>query len=376
MSYRSFATVLTLFAVERMQHPSKRPHAAARRGAPPVLGCRAWAHSTSGGPILPAGAPRDLFIADGRITFADVEDAVTISEGGWITPGLVDAHAHLAMASPGSPATIEEAVRASAAAQLAAGVLLVREPGSPAGHAADDLGAGLPRTITAGHFLAPPGRYFPGLAREVDEASLPAAAAQEARTGGWVKIVGDFLDDGGARDAQLVTGRPGRRRGRGAGGGRADHDARHDPCLDRGAIEAGFDAIEHGHGATTDHLRAMAASGMALVPTLLIGDYIRELTTELPLHPEDRATWLREVDVHFGVALAAHDAGVAVYAGTDAGAVDHGLVASEIALLRDAGSPGAAALAAGSWAARTWLGLPGLEEGAPADLVVFPDDPS
>jgi imidazolonepropionase-like amidohydrolase len=124
-----------------------------------------------------------------------------------------------------------------------------------------------------------------------------------------------------------------------------------------------------------EHLRAMAAARMALVPTLLIGDYIRELTAELPLHPDDRTTWLREVDAHMGVALAAHDAGVAVYAGTDAGAVAHGLVASEIALLRDAGLTGAAALAAGSWAARTWLGLPGLEEGAPADLVVFPDDP-
>jgi imidazolonepropionase-like amidohydrolase len=76
-----------------------------------------------------------------------------------------------------------------------------------------------------------------------------------------------------------------------------------------------------------------------------------------------------------GVALAAHDAGVAVYAGTDAGAVAHGLIASEIALLRDAGLTGTAALAAGSWAARSWLGRPGLEEGAPADLVVFPDDP-
>jgi len=64
------------------------------------------------GTILPAGGPRDLFIADGRITFDAVDDAVTISAGGWITPGLVDAHAHLAMASPGSPATVEEAVRA------------------------------------------------------------------------------------------------------------------------------------------------------------------------------------------------------------------------------------------------------------------------
>jgi imidazolonepropionase-like amidohydrolase len=328
------------------------------------------------GTILPAGTPpRDLFIADGRITFEDVEDAVTISEGGWITPGLVDAHAHLAMASPGSPATIEDAVRASATAQLAAGVLLVREPGSPAGHGAADLGAALPRTITAGHFLAPPGRYFPGLAREVDEASLPAAAAQEARTGGWVKIVGDFLDDEGHVTANWSPAAL-------ADAATAAHEAgaritMHAtiPASIEEAIEAGFDAIEHGHGATMDHLRAMAAGGMALVPTLLIGDFIRELTTELPLHPDDRATWLREVDGHMDVAVAAHDAGVAVYAGTDAGAVDHGLVASEITLLRDAGLPGAAALGAGSWAARTWLGLPGLEEGAPADLVVFPDDP-
>ncbi len=327
------------------------------------------------GTVLPAGASQDLFIADGRITFADVEDAVTISEGGWITPGLVDAHAHLAMGSPGSPATIEEAVRTSAGAQLAAGVLLVREPGSPAGHAADDLGAALPRTITAGHFLAPPGRYFPGLAREVDEASLPAAAAQEARTGGWVKIVGDFLDDDGHVTPNWSTAAltDAAAAAHNAGARITMHATV--PASIEEAIEAGFDAIEHGHGARADHLQAMAAAGMALVPTLLIRDYIRELVTEMPLQPADRATWLREVDAHMGVALAAHDAGVAVYAGTDAGAVAHGRVASEIALLRDAGFSGAAALAAGSWAARTWLGLPGLEEGEQADLVVFPDDP-
>jgi imidazolonepropionase-like amidohydrolase len=37
--------------------------------------------------------------------------------------------------------------------------------------------------------------------------------------------------------------------------------------------------------------------------------------------------------------------------------------------------PPDAALAAGSWDARTYLGLPGIEIGAPADLVIFPDDP-
>lgn len=33
------------------------------------------------------------------------------------------------------------------------------------------------------------------------------------------------------------------------------------------------------------------------------------------------------------------------------------------------------ALAAGSWAARAYLGLPGLAEGAPADAVVYDSDP-
>jgi cytosine/adenosine deaminase-related metal-dependent hydrolase len=148
------------------------------------------------GTILPDGVARDLFVVGDLISFAESDAAETISDGGWITPGLVDAHAHLAMAPPGAPGSVEEAIRAAIKA-LVGLALLVREPGSPAGHAADDLGAGLPRTITAGNFLAPPGRYFPGLAREVAEASLPAAAAEEAREGGWVKIVGDFLDDMG-----------------------------------------------------------------------------------------------------------------------------------------------------------------------------------
>ena len=37
--------------------------------------------------------------------------------------------------------------------------------------------------------------------------------------------------------------------------------------------------------------------------------------------------------------------------------------------------PAAAALGAGSWDARSFLGLPGIEEGAPADLVGFARDP-
>jgi imidazolonepropionase-like amidohydrolase len=68
---------------------------------------------------------------------------------------------------------------------------------------------------------------------------------------------------------------------------------------------------------------------------------------------------------------------VPVFAGTDAGGVlGHGLVAEEIQALTTIGMTGEQALAAGSWAAREWLGVPGeLTPGAPADLVVYSEDP-
>jgi imidazolonepropionase-like amidohydrolase len=65
-----------------------------------------------------------------------------------------------------------------------------------------------------------------------------------------------------------------------------------------------------------------------------------------------------------------------VYVGTDAGGgLPHGLVAAEVAELVTAGIPPVQALSAAAWGARRWLGRPGLEEGAAADLVVYETDP-
>jgi imidazolonepropionase-like amidohydrolase len=77
-----------------------------------------------------------------------------------------------------------------------------------------------------------------------------------------------------------------------------------------------------------------------------------------------------------GVVRAAYEAGVPIYVGTDAGGgVVHGLAAEEMLRLHAVGMPAVDVLAAGSWGARSWLGLPGLVEGAPADLVVYDTDP-
>jgi len=126
---------------------------------------------------------RDLVIVDGVIADAGPVPGTGPDAAGWVLPGLVDVHNHLSLASPaGDDQDADVRVRASASVELALGVLAVREPGSP-----DDASArlaregGWPRVITAGRFLAPPGGYFPGLAREVTAAEMPPAAEQEAR---------------------------------------------------------------------------------------------------------------------------------------------------------------------------------------------------
>jgi imidazolonepropionase-like amidohydrolase len=74
--------------------------------------------------------------------------------------------------------------------------------------------------------------------------------------------------------------------------------------------------------------------------------------------------------------LEAHEAGVQVFAGTDAGSViRHGRIADEILALHAAGLPAAAALDAACWGARRWLGAEGLAEGASADVVLCTEDP-
>ena len=135
------------------------------------------------GTVLPDGVERDVYVHNGRFTFEPpATEPVTLADRGWLVPGLVDCHAHLSLHSPaGDDAPPEERVLASARAQLDAGVLLLREPGSP-DHASAGLTdrSGVPGIVTAGRFLAAPGRYFPGLGREVEPARLAVAVAEEA----------------------------------------------------------------------------------------------------------------------------------------------------------------------------------------------------
>src|SRR5699024_4225980 len=70
------------------------------------------------------------------------------------------------------------------------------------------------------------------------------------------------------------------------------------------------------------------------------------------------------------------DAGVVLLAGTDSGGVlGHGIIHDELDELARAGLTGTQILEAAAWAPRSFLRAPGLEDGAPADLLVVPRDP-
>lgn len=325
------------------------------------------------GRVLPDEAVRDVFVVDGRITFTPADDAQTIFDDGYLLPGLVDAHAHLALFSPaGEDATPEERARASARTQLDAGVLAVREPGSPDHGGISLIGDGtLPRIQCAGRFLAPSGRYFPGLAREVSEHALPDAALEELRASGtWVKVIGDFFTaDGFSANWKPETLAETARHVHDAGGRIAIHAVLADVI--EAAIDADFDTIEHGTVLQGDHIAAMADRNITYVPTMIIADGVRQAISAVP----GAQTIFDALDRQGERVAACVDAGVTVLAGTDAGMGPHGMIRDEIALLIRAGVDRATALGAGSWTARSYLGYPLIEEGAPADIIAFRDDP-
>ena len=103
----------------------------------------------------------------------------------------------------------------------------------------------------------------------------------------------------------------------------------------------------------------MAERQVALVPTMIqidnFGNYAEAGEAKFPAYAKHiRALYASRLE-RFGRAL---DAGVPIYAGTDAGGyLPHGLVGKEIAALAGFSSP-EYALGAGSWRARTWLGRP------------------
>lgn len=314
------------------------------------------------GIALPSRSPVSFVVDGERLRAA----GKSTSDRHWLLPGLVDVHSHAGMETPGDEYD-HDVFRRHMLAHRSVGVLVVRSPGSPDPvlDRADD--PDLPRLARGGRWLATPGRFFPGYGRRVTEDSLPAAAVEEA-VAGWCKVIGDWMPDDPPVPLDVLTATVDAVH---AAGGRVSvHCQTAEGC--RNAVLAGADSLEHGLHLDHDLLPRMAAQGTALVPTLTA---FAKVVASLEKSEDQRfKEWIRSGWDHaFPTVRAAHEAGVTVLAGTDNKPC--GEVAGEISWLVKAGMPVEAAIGAGSWTARSWLGLPGLVDGGFADVVAYDADP-
>jgi imidazolonepropionase-like amidohydrolase len=318
----------------------------------------------------------ELWVVGGRVTYERPAAAAQRVEG-WVLPGLVDAHSHVGLDAHG--AVPDEVAEKQAIAERDAGALLLRDAGSPSDTRWVDDRADLPRIIRAGRHIARTRRYIRNYAHEIEPGDLTAYVRREARRGdGWVKLVGDWIDRergdlapcwpaGALAEAIAAAHEEGARV--------TAHCFAEDSLAD--LVNAGIDCVEHATGLTDETIPLFAAHGVAIVPTLVnIATFPRLAEGGEGRFPRWADHMRRLHARRHRTVRDAYDAGIPVYAGTDAGgSLPHGLVAAEVAELVAAGLPVNAALSAATWGARRWLGRPGLEEGAPADLVVYDADP-
>jgi imidazolonepropionase-like amidohydrolase len=315
----------------------------------------------------------------GRLTFERPHGEARVIEG-WVLPGLVDVHCHIGLAATG--AVDRATARAQALTDRDAGTLLIRDAGSPADtrwvHDEPDL----PELIRAGHHLARPKRYLQHYGLELDDvAQLPAAVAEQARFGeGWVKIVADWIDrsEGDAADLRplwpddLLT--KALAEAHAASARVTAHTFSHeaiDPLL-----AAGVDCLEHGTGLDARQIDEVARRGIPVTPTLLQIANFAVIADRAARYPVYAGRMRRLHERRYQQVRDLYDAGVRLLVGTDAGGtIAHGRLPEEVAELVRAGVPPADAVAAASWRTREYLGRPGIEEGAPADVVVYPTDP-
>ncbi|TVU63199.1 amidohydrolase family protein [Paenarthrobacter nitroguajacolicus] len=331
------------------------------------------------GPVLVARdiERRGMWSVDGVLTFERPVATPDRVVDGWVLPGFVDAHCHIGLGVGG--AVDEATTLAQTQADLAAGTLLIRDAGSPSDTRWVQQRTDLPRLIRSGRHIARSRRYLRGLGHEIEPDQLVETVRKEARDGdGWVKLVGDWIDRGvgdlaASFPAELVKDAIAAAHDEGA---RVTAHCFAEDTIDD-MLDANIDCIEHATGLLPRHIPRLVEQSVPIVPTLVnIATFPEIAAQAAPKFPEYAGHMVRLWERRRERVLEAFEAGVAIYAGTDAGSViKHGRIADEMRELHDAGLPPWAVLEAACWGARSWLGAEGISEGASADVVLCADDP-
>ncbi|MDN5789237.1 MAG: amidohydrolase family protein [Micrococcales bacterium] len=320
----------------------------------------------------------EIWVIGGKISLTPPASGTEVQTlEGWALPGLVDAHCHIGLGPLGEVG--REETEQQAITNRERGILLARDAGQPGDTRWIDHRDDLPKVVRAGRHIAQTRRYLRGFGHEVEEDQLVKYVRLEAhRSDGWVKLVGDWIDRevgdltpswGPQAVADAITAAH-------EEGVRVTAHCFGEQSL-RDLAAAGIDCIEHATGLREDTIDLFAEQGIAIVPTLVniahFPDMAAPAREKYPRYHEHM------LDLHarrHATIGAAHEAGIPIYVGTDAGgSLPHGLVAQEMAELVTAGLTPIEAISAGTWGAREWLDRPGIAEGQDADLVVYAADP-
>lgn len=350
--------------------------------------------ATADGAVLIDG---DRIIAAGPAAAVPAGDEELHFPDGTLLPGLVDAHTHISFNMGEQPVgaldrgdAVVRALRATNYLQqdLAAGVTLIRVVGEMAFvdvAVKEAVDAGViagPRMVIATRGLAATnghGGEWPGNAVDgVDE--MRKAVRTNLRRGadltkllvtGSVDHAGGHFACGFAREEIVTAVEESHRAGKPV----AAHAVRPEDVTI--CVEAGVDAIEHGHMIDEPTIALMAARGTWLVATLAIVMDEALLAPDLLANPAfAEVEWLPRRAAAPAAYRQAIAAGVRWACGTDA---MHGRMADEIAALIEIGIPPPEVLIAATRSGAELCGLGSelgtLEAGKLADLIVVGGDP-
>ncbi len=307
---------------------------------------------------------------------------LTLGEGYWAVPGLVDAHSHLATrdlpAPKGGyqPGVLGEAVERAKDA-LAAGVTLLLDKGWCDKTVIDLIGVvpetERPEIEAAALMVAVNEGYYPDFALEIDTDLIESVVAEQATIGaGWVKLIGDWPRRGRGPVANFTEDQLRRavRVASESGSRVAIHtQAREVPSM---AVAAGIHSIEHGLFLTDSDMTALAERTGMWVPTLL---RIEETIAQLGDGSSGGRLLIEGLDNARRLLPVAFEAGVRVLAGTDLVGTPAN-VADEAIKLGEYGLSNGQVVEAVTTAGFSATGRsPDFATGSPADAVLFPEDP-
>ena len=272
------------------------------------------------------------------------DDEVIDATGMWLLPGLIDCHVHLtqptdagdpAKAAARSDAEVALYTAAAAARTVQAGITTVRDVGGW-NYVEMDVRAAVqagtipgPRMFLAGKLLSittSTVRYYHGMYDIADGADAVRAAARRQLGHGadLIKVMatGAMLSSETEDSRSIQFTLEELRAAVEIAHDNYKHVAAHCHALQgiENAVEAGVDSIEHCTFADDAVLRRMVERGTSLVPTICASELLfrdPDVLNSMPEFLRQRMTGLKQV--HTGAIRRAHELGVNIAMGTDAG---------------------------------------------------------